>query len=38
MQMDPWYSIFLGLAISPAVLGFNLLADGIRQELDPRLQ
>ena len=32
----PWMMIFPGLAIAITVLGFNLLGDGIREELDPR--
>ena len=34
---DPHVVIIPGLAISLAVLGFNLLGDGIRDALDPRL-
>lgn len=33
-----WASTFPGLAIMIAVLGFNLLGDGIRDILDPRLR
>lgn len=33
-----WVSTFPGLAIFLAVLGFNLLGDGIRDILDPRLR
>jgi len=32
----PWISIFPGLAITLAVLGFNMLGDGLRDALDPR--
>jgi peptide/nickel transport system permease protein len=32
-----WPAIFPGLAIAIAVLGFNLLGDGLRDILDPRL-
>jgi peptide/nickel transport system permease protein len=32
----PWIMIFPGVAIALAVLGFNLLGDGIREALDPR--
>lgn len=35
---DPHVVFIPGLAISLAVLGFNLLGDGIRDALDPRLQ
>lgn len=37
MQMDPWTAIFPGLSLSVAVLGFNLLGDGVRDLLDPWL-
>jgi len=33
---DPWLSIIPGLAIVVAVLGFNLLGDGLRDYWDPR--
>jgi peptide/nickel transport system permease protein len=33
---DPHVAIFSGLAILTAVLGFNLLGDGLRDVLDPR--
>ena len=33
-----WYSIFPGLAILVTVLGFNLLGDGLRDLVDPRLR
>ena len=33
-----WISFFPGLAIVIVVLGFNLLADGIREAMDPRLR
>ena len=32
----PWVVVFPGLAIMTAVLGFNMLADGLRDWLDPR--
>lgn len=32
-----WYAAFPGLAIMLTVLGFNLLGDGLRDALDPRL-
>jgi ABC-type dipeptide/oligopeptide/nickel transport system permease subunit len=32
----PWTSLFPGLAIGAAVLGFNLLGDAMRDALDPR--
>jgi peptide/nickel transport system permease protein len=33
-----WYTTFPGLAIMLTVLGFNLLGDGLRDALDPRLK
>jgi peptide/nickel transport system permease protein len=33
-----WYSTFPGLAIMITILGFNLLGDGLRDILDPRLR
>ena len=33
-----WYATFPGLAILIAVLGFNLLGDGLRDLVDPRLR
>ena len=38
MEMAPWLAIFPGLAIALAVLGFNLLGDGLRDLLDPRVR
>lgn len=32
----PWTSVFPGVAIGAAVLGFNLLGDALRDALDPR--
>jgi len=37
MTRSIWPAIFPGLAIAIAVLGFNLLGDGLRDILDPRL-
>ncbi len=37
MVAAPFTAIFPGVAISLAVLGFNLLGDGMRDVLDPRL-
>ncbi len=37
MVSAPHVAVFPGLAISLAVLGFNLLGDGLRDILDPRL-
>jgi peptide/nickel transport system permease protein len=38
MARAPTLAIFSGLAIAVSVLGFNLLGDGIRDLLDPRLR
>jgi peptide/nickel transport system permease protein len=37
-EMAPWLMIFPALAIMLGVLGFNLLGDGLRDVLDPRLR
>lgn len=34
----PWLAIFPGLAIMVAVLAFNLIGDGLRDVMDPKLQ
>jgi peptide/nickel transport system permease protein len=34
----PWISIFPGLAMFITVLGFNLLGDGLRDVLDPKMR
>lgn len=38
IETSPWICIFPGLAILFTVLGFNLLGDGLRDALDPRLK
>lgn len=38
MLISPWVSIFSGLAILVASLGFNLFGDGLRDLLDPALR
>ena len=38
LQQAPWAAIFPGSAIALVVLGFNLLGDGLRDALDPRLR
>jgi peptide/nickel transport system permease protein len=38
MNAAIWLSIFPGLAIVAAVLGFTLLSDGLQIFLDPRLR
>lgn len=37
-EIAPWLMIFPALAIMLGVLGFNLLGDGLRDVLDPRLR
>jgi peptide/nickel transport system permease protein len=34
----PWVAVFPGLALVLVVLGINLLGDGLRDVLDPRLR
>jgi ABC-type dipeptide/oligopeptide/nickel transport system permease subunit len=36
LRTAPWTSVFPGLAIGAAVLGFNLVGDALRDALDPR--
>lgn len=38
LGVAPWLSVFPGLAIAITVLGLNLLGDGLRDCLDPRIQ
>jgi peptide/nickel transport system permease protein len=38
MEQAPWLAIFPGLAISLAVLGFNLFGDTLRDIWDPKLR
>jgi peptide/nickel transport system permease protein len=38
MEVAPWLTIFPGLAITLAVMAFNLFGDAIRDVLDPRLR
>jgi peptide/nickel transport system permease protein len=38
MEISPELAIFPGVAIFLTVLGFNLLGDGLRDVLDPRLR
>ncbi len=38
LEFSPHVVIFPGLAISITVLGFNMLGDGLRDALDPRLK
>jgi len=37
-EVAPWMAVFPGIAVSLAVLGFNLLGDTLRDAFDPRLQ
>jgi peptide/nickel transport system permease protein len=38
IQTAWWWSTFAGLALALTVLGFNLLGDGLRDWIDPRLR
>jgi peptide/nickel transport system permease protein len=38
LHLAPWMAWFPGLAIFVAVLGLNLVGDGLRDRLDPRLR
>ncbi len=38
ISLSPWISIFPGLALIWTSLGFNMLGEGLRDVLDPRLQ
>ncbi|MBA7577616.1 Glutathione transport system permease protein GsiD [subsurface metagenome] len=38
MLMAPWLAIWSGLALSIVVCGINMLGDGVRDILDPRLK
>jgi peptide/nickel transport system permease protein len=38
MLIDPWIAVLPGVAIALTVLGFNLLGDGLRDLLDPRIR
>ena len=38
LRNAPWISIYPGFFISALVLGFNLLGDGLRDILDPRMK
>jgi peptide/nickel transport system permease protein len=37
MSTSAWMAVFPGIAIAWAVLGFNLLGDGLRDTLDPKM-
>jgi peptide/nickel transport system permease protein len=38
LQAAPWLAIIPGIAIVISVLGFNLIGDGLREALDPKLR
>ncbi len=38
LQYAPWLTIFPGLAIAVSALAFNMLGDGLRDWLDPRMK
>jgi len=38
LRTAPWLSVLPGLGISALVFGFNLLGDGVRDVMDPRLR
>ncbi|WP_049817888.1 ABC transporter permease [Thermosediminibacter oceani] len=38
MLTNPWYSVWPGVAIMITVFSFNLLGDGLRDALDPKLK
>lgn len=38
LQTAPWTMIFPGLAIMLTVLGFNLMGDGLRDAMDPKMK
>jgi len=37
LGMSPWFAVFPGTAIALTVLGLNLLGDGLRDLLDPKM-
>jgi peptide/nickel transport system permease protein len=38
ITLDAWLAVFPGFAIVVAVLGFNLVGDGLRDALDPKMR
>ena len=36
--ISPWLAVFPGLAIMLTVMAFNMVGDGLRDALDPKLQ
>ena len=37
IYINPWLAIYPGIAIAVSVMGLNLLGDGLRDLIDPRL-
>ena len=35
LERAPWYALFPGMALSTLLVGLNLVADGVRDVLDP---
>jgi peptide/nickel transport system permease protein len=38
LTLAPWIAVFPGIAIAMVVLSFNLIGDGLRDALDPRIR
>jgi ABC-type dipeptide/oligopeptide/nickel transport system permease subunit len=38
LRTAPWVTVYPGIAIGLTVLGFNLLGDGLRDALDPKMK
>ena len=38
IQYAPWITLFPGLAIAVSALAFNMIGDGLRDLLDPRMK
>lgn len=38
LSTQPWVAVFPGLSISIVVLGFNMMGDGLRRALDPKIK
>lgn len=38
LRFSPWMSLFPGLAIAVSAIAFNLLGDGLRDHIDPRMR
>jgi ABC-type dipeptide/oligopeptide/nickel transport system permease subunit len=38
LRTDPYLALFGSLALGTTIIGFNLLGDGLRDALDPKLQ